>query len=1035
MKLHPATANLPIIPYLPEIAQAMQDHPVVIIKAETGSGKTTCIPPYLAALGQRVLVTQPRRIAAISVAEYVAQLMGCEVGTEVGYRVKGERRDNGKRTRVLFVTDGLGLKRQLGGHNSSFDVVFVDEVHEFNEFQEVMLMQLREELRNGATFKVVLSSATLEAERLSQYFDNAPIIEVPGRLFDVESRPKGKDKIDDIVGLALEGRNVLVFEPGIAEIKDTIRQLEDRGIDAEIIPLHGELSKDEQAKCFGHYGRVKIVVATNIAQTSITIDDIDAVVDSGTVKVKMAVGYADSLMTIPTSLAEADQRKGRAGRTKPGIYIDHCPFDRADRAEFPIAEIMRVQLDRMTLHLLAQYGIDIEQVEFVHQPEPSAIQAAKRSLWALGFLNTDGTVSADGEAASQLDVSPQIARMVLEARKHHVVRLISIVGALLEQQRIVRREKGRDATNWLQKLAPRERSSDVLASVVAYMAAEGENNQQKLFSLGYDVKRLMQTRVMVRDLQKHLRDELAAESDASSDLTDPATREAVLKSICAGMIEHLFIGEFDGNVRDPRGDRRQVPYESVIDRHDLYGRWLVGKRFDISDVRRTKLLTHASVVDPQWLPEVAPHLAVVIEDPEPFYDPNHDGVFTNLHVLFNGIEIMSNPMARPDHPTGPQVFAQWLANKGRYTASELADVLWHNQETMVTNHRLLARTQVAVGPVWTSDQLAQHYLEATGGNVTSLKALTNPDMLRLPAIDTALLARCVIDYPDEWRMGGLWLRFKYEVGALPTASVYYDPSLFWSSVPETTLRLPVGQTFSLTVQGQYWTVSDTDGGTLRNQVLAYALEELWQQFQRRSAYVRDAAFPAIFPLNGDDHSPAEHVYESPYGVHPLTGQSMTAYAYYQFTDGNILRVAWTRDLRDAIVQRDRSMRALQVHLDATREARKLEKAHQLLLKRLNELDALRYDAKYAELPAMLYDHIESLRVTRRYSTLADYQQHINQLYAAIQQLNTELASLHGINQSAPDTTVTTPVTTDDPTVQVDPLHGKLHALANHFRRR
>src|SRR3989338_6248902 len=271
---------LPISALKAEIMRAVKDNRVVIITAETGGGKPTQVPQFLLEEGHTMVVTEPRRLAARTVSARVAEEFGCDFGYQIGYRTAYEWKWC-EHTSCLFCTDGLALVRELvrvGRH----DILVLDEVHEWNLNIEVLAAWVKKELELGAKFKVVLMSATIEAEKLSAFFWNAPIITVPGRQFPVEDKsPSGKDMAGEAIALLQQGRNVLVFQPGKREIGETVEAIKASGIAAEVIPLHGDLEPEEQAMAFRRYQRPKCVVSTNVAQTSVTIDDIDAVVDSG----------------------------------------------------------------------------------------------------------------------------------------------------------------------------------------------------------------------------------------------------------------------------------------------------------------------------------------------------------------------------------------------------------------------------------------------------------------------------------------------------------------------------------------------------------------------------------------------------------------------------------------------------------------------------------------------------------------------------------------------------------------------------------
>ncbi len=279
--------ELPIAQYKEAILDTVANNQVTIIVAETGAGKSTQGPQYFLEAGYRFVITQPRILAARSLAERVAGEFGCELGGLVGYRTARERKDS-KDTKCLFCTDGLALVRELGGVEG-YNLIILDEVHEWSINIETLVAWYKKALGTNPKLKLVLMSATIDAEKLSTYFGGAPIVKIPGRLFPVtEIRPSGKILEDDAIRLLKEGRNVLIFQPGKKEIGETIDLLRASGVNAEVLPLHGELSPAEQALCFQTYGRPKCVVSTNVAQTSVTIPDIDAVVDPAPEPVRIA---------------------------------------------------------------------------------------------------------------------------------------------------------------------------------------------------------------------------------------------------------------------------------------------------------------------------------------------------------------------------------------------------------------------------------------------------------------------------------------------------------------------------------------------------------------------------------------------------------------------------------------------------------------------------------------------------------------------------------------------------------------------------
>jgi len=642
--------DLPVTGFRDQIVKAVKDHSVVVITAETGAGKSTQVPQYLLDAGYDLVVTQPRRLAARTVAERVAEEYGCPFGGVVGYRTATDRQDSAA-TRCLFVTDGLALVRELMGAGTH-NVLVLDEVHEWNLNIEVLVAWARKRLGEEAGFKVVLMSATLEADRLAAYFGGAPVISVPGRLFPVEVKKPGMRVVDDVAELARAGRNVLTFQPGKAEIEATIAELTRQGVDAEILPLHGELSADEQRRCFKRYGRSKVVVSTNVAQTSVTIDDIDAVVDSGMERRVELVDGVEGLYLKPISLADSKQRAGRAGRTKPGVYIDHCAASM--RPEFPKAEILRTRLDQTVLRL-AEAGFDMEELTFFHQPDQREIHDAKRALKALGCMNEDGKVTPIGRKVAKLPVSVQFGRMIVEADKFGVVGDVLTIAAILELGEITARPRDRYETPAWRQLCASERESDVLAQLAVYNTAEGMSKTEMVEN-GVFVKAFFKAKEIRRHLEGALRGKVRS-------IESTGKRDDIVRSLCSGMVDHLYQRTGYG-WRNGEGVDRELNRDSVI---TASGDWLVGLPFDLEIKARRggtmtlRLIRMATKVNPRMLAEAAPQLVRLEEHLTPTYDSEKDVVVSTTRTFFNNHMIGEEKHPDGEHEQAASVFASWVA--------------------------------------------------------------------------------------------------------------------------------------------------------------------------------------------------------------------------------------------------------------------------------------------------------------------------------------------------------------------------------------
>lgn len=643
-------SKLPIHAFRDQIVEAVRTSPVVVITAETGAGKSTQVPQYLLDEGYDLVVTQPRRLAARTVAERVAEEIGEDIGGLVGYRTAVDRRDS-PATRCLFCTDGLALVRELMGQNKG--VLVLDEVHEWNENMEVLVAWAKRQVEAGADFKVVLMSATLEAEKLSAFFNGVPVISVPGRLFPVEVKKPGARLIDDVATLVSSGRNVLVFQPGKQEIEDTCAALRQMQVSAEILPLHGQLTPQEQAMCFKHYGRPKVVVSTNVAQTSVTIDDIDAVVDSGMERRIELVDGVEGLYLKPISHADSTQRKGRAGRTKEGIYIDHCGA--SGRPDFPVAEIMRKRLDQTVLRL-AIAGFDMEAMEFFHQPDKSDIHDARRTLVGLGCMTADGSVTKIGKLVNRLPVSVQYARMLVEADRLGVVDDVLTVAAIMEQGGITVPPPSRnqpDRPDW-RRMVPSESESDVMGQLAVWQMGESMSKDE-MREKGISLR----TYFRAKEVRKHL--ERAVQQFFQFGST--GRREDILKAVCAGMVDHLYKGSY-GSYRNGEGVDRELGTASLVRGAD----WLVGKPFDLQIKTRRgdmvlKLIELASKVNPMWLTEIAPQLVEQKVGLSPRYDASKDIVVSTTQVFFSKQMVKEEAVADGEHPEAAKVFATWVASQ------------------------------------------------------------------------------------------------------------------------------------------------------------------------------------------------------------------------------------------------------------------------------------------------------------------------------------------------------------------------------------
>lgn len=550
---------LPIYNQKDDIMSSIFSSAVTIITAETGSGKSTQIPQWILEAGSSCLVTQPRRLAARSVAARVAEEVGCHLGETVGFRTAYEACDSEK-TKCLFVTDGLALVRQLMDASQNQKILVIDEVHEWNLNIEVLLSWAKVQIAQDAKFKLVLMSATLDSAALSAYFGGAKVIDVQGKVYPVQTQERGFSISDDVADLLKKGKNVLVFQPGKSEIQETITSLESKKIDAVILPLHGELTAEDQDKVFKNYALPKCIVATNVAQTSITIDDIDAVVDSGLERRVEVEDGIEGLYLRSISKADAQQRKGRAGRCREGVYIDHCRA--SNRRDFPLAEIERVNLDQLFLRLTIA-GFDPLKMKFFHQPSAEALEAAKAKLIALACLDDSGNVTAIGKKVNKLPLSIAAARMMIEAEELRCVPEMQLLVAVLEQGRLhgacATCSKNSSRCSCWKSLVKTEQDSDVLAQGKLFLLGLEMSKEEKR-TAGIHVRSWYQAFDRLRLLQRKLGKKIEIE-----ELDLDGKKKDLITCIIAGMKTEIRRVDTSDDTMKKEGDYwRRKSFDSVV---------------------------------------------------------------------------------------------------------------------------------------------------------------------------------------------------------------------------------------------------------------------------------------------------------------------------------------------------------------------------------------------------------------------------------------------------------------------------------------
>jgi len=562
--------RLPVEYYRAEIEDLVEQNEIVIVTAETGAGKSTMVPFWMWKKSLSVVVTQPRRIAARSLATYLAKKNGIKLGDSIGYQTGFEKKSS-RTTKLLFVTDGVQMIREIK-KTDYYDILVIDEIHEWNLNQEVLIGIIKEKLQSGylkrKNKKIIIMSATIQAKQLSAFLNDTPIIEIPGRGFPVTLHNHHKDFIlSDAVEMVRAERNSLVFLPGKREIEDFGKLLEETlkadKLKAKILPLHSEISVKNQSAVFNHFSVPKVVLATDIAQTSITIDDIDSVIDTGLKKEIRADRGIEGLFLTNISESECMQRAGRAGRVKTGQYLLCSELGIKERIKFPEPEIRRLNLESVILRLI-KWNISPRDFIFFHSPKKNLIYRALTRLKIFGAVDEVERITRDGKIMADLPVSVRSARMLIEAFKggkkiyDNILKIIAILEV-----------KGIAGVEFVgEKIYEGEYSSDLLNNLALW-------NSPKLHKKYVNFKRLS----LARDIFKELKNRISIDRFIKEE-TNLKADDILIRAIISSFSDFVYRKAEDSSYVTGEEEReRELDKKSL-----LYGKkpdMLVGLPFDL----------------------------------------------------------------------------------------------------------------------------------------------------------------------------------------------------------------------------------------------------------------------------------------------------------------------------------------------------------------------------------------------------------------------------------------------------------------------
>ena len=673
--------SLPVSARRDEIARAMREHQVIIVCGETGSGKTTQLPKIALELGRGkagspnragklIGHTQPRRIAASSVAKRIAQELNTPLGEVVGFKVRFQDRLSSGAS-VKLMTDGILLaETQTDPLLRAYDTIIIDEAHERSLNIDFLLGHLRQILPRRPDLKVIVTSATIDADRFARHFESkdgpAPVIQVSGRLFPVEQRWRPFEEsrefeLNDAISAAVDelwregSGDVLVFLPGEREIReaaDHLRKHHPPGV--EVVPLFARLSQQEQDHIFEPHSARRIVLATNVAETSLTVPGIQFVIDAGTARVKRYSyrNKVEQLLVEPVSQAAANQRAGRCGRVSSGICIRlYDEKDFAERPKYSDPEIMRSSLAGVILRMKSLNLGTVEDFPFIEPPPKRAIADGYQLLAELGAVDDDNQLTEVGRELAKLPLDPRVGRMILEARTREALTEVLIIASAFSVQNVRDRPlENQQAADAAHKKFDDERS-EFLGDLKLWAwleAARGGHGSAVASASGV-------AKVSVRKQEQLLRDNFISPRrvrewrDIHSQLhtvvaehqwrlnTLPATYEQLHLSMLAGLLGNIGCkSDEDDWYLGARGIRFYRHPGANLSKKP--GRWIVAAEL----VETTRLFGRGiAAIEPQWLPGIAGHI-IKTQLLEPHWEKKAAEVIALERATLYGIVIYSN---------------------------------------------------------------------------------------------------------------------------------------------------------------------------------------------------------------------------------------------------------------------------------------------------------------------------------------------------------------------------------------------------------
>lgn len=672
-----AEKSLPIWKIEAEVVVGLSRGTRLVLVAPTGSGKTTQVPQMLFDAGiagdKRVVVLQPRRVAARTVAMRVAFERGVKLGNEVGYQVRFDDQTT-LGTRICFVTEGI-LLRWLQDDPTLGDVgvILFDEFHERNLLSDVALALAKQLQRTSRPdLKLGVMSATLEAKPVAAYLDDCPILVSEGQMFPVETvyldqpdeRPATEQAADAVERIIRDGEtgDILVFMPGMGEISATINALGAMrsGERIAFIPLHGELPPEEQDRAFAPNPLRKVIVSTNVAETSVTIDGVRHVVDSGQARVARydAERGIGTLFIEPISRASADQRKGRAGRTAPGtchrLWTESGHLNRPERNT---PEIQRADLAEVVLLLHSLHIRKAAQFDWLDKPDPAAVERAEKLLVLLGAIDEQsGDLTAVGRQMLRLPMHPRYSRMIVEAARRNCVPAAALCAALVSGRDLLMRI-GRDDKHVAEarELFEGSAASDFHTLMRAYQFAKQNGfSPERCRRYGIHAQTARQVEQTYEQIIELSRRQGLAPRDST--MAAASADDPLLKCIMSGFIDQICVRRDQGTLECEMTERRQgtLMRESVVQNAPLFVASVI-REVTGRGLTNLTLLGLATGVKREWIEEMFPqHLKTQVEH---LFDRTHKRVAPVKMIRFRDLVIHHEHQRDVDPATSGRALA------------------------------------------------------------------------------------------------------------------------------------------------------------------------------------------------------------------------------------------------------------------------------------------------------------------------------------------------------------------------------------------